>query len=152
MCASISRIYGCHRECKRRFQIKQWKTSVDCFDCLPVTASVDEGNLLLRRVTVHGPPLNGQDQAHPATKRSTTRASCLTLREHTWMGVACPSACVERSLQFTHQALPRVNMQTTRARGRRFRVVLQAPSEDTVFVAQLLRRVRRRRGHNSVRQ
>ncbi|KAL0818072.1 hypothetical protein ABMA28_008608 [Loxostege sticticalis] len=46
-CASINRIYGFYDECKRRYNIKLWKTFTDCFNCLPVAAigalmSVDE--------------------------------------------------------------------------------------------------------------
>jgi diadenosine tetraphosphatase ApaH/serine/threonine PP2A family protein phosphatase len=41
-CASINRIYGFYDECKRRYNIKLWKTFIDCFNCLPVAAIVDE--------------------------------------------------------------------------------------------------------------
>mmetsp|Transcript_21883 Transcript_21883/g.30093 ORF Transcript_21883/g.30093 Transcript_21883/m.30093 type:complete len:331 (+) Transcript_21883:186-1178(+) len=41
-CASINRIYGFYDECKRRYNIKLWKTFTDCFNCLPVSAIVDE--------------------------------------------------------------------------------------------------------------
>ncbi|XP_055876421.1 uncharacterized protein LOC106075636 isoform X2 [Biomphalaria glabrata] len=40
-CASINRIYGFYDECKRRYNIKLWKTFTDCFNCLPVSAIVD---------------------------------------------------------------------------------------------------------------
>ncbi|KAI3367601.1 hypothetical protein L3Q82_026443 [Scortum barcoo] len=41
-CASINRIYGFYDECKRRFNIKLWKTFTDCFNCLPIAAIIDE--------------------------------------------------------------------------------------------------------------
>jgi serine/threonine-protein phosphatase PP1 catalytic subunit len=41
-CASINRIYGFYDECKRRFNIKLWKTFTDCFNCLPCAAIIDE--------------------------------------------------------------------------------------------------------------
>uniref|UniRef100_A0A1D5RJ78 Serine/threonine-protein phosphatase n=1 Tax=Macaca mulatta TaxID=9544 RepID=A0A1D5RJ78_MACMU len=41
-CANINRIYGFHDECKRRYNIKLWKTFTDCFNCLPIAAIVDE--------------------------------------------------------------------------------------------------------------
>jgi serine/threonine-protein phosphatase PP1 catalytic subunit len=41
-CASINRIYGFYDECKRRYNVKLWKTFTDCFNCLPVCAVVDE--------------------------------------------------------------------------------------------------------------
>lgn len=41
-CASINRIYGFYDECKRRYNIKLWKTFTDCFNCLPVAAILDE--------------------------------------------------------------------------------------------------------------
>nr|GEV17437.1 serine/threonine-protein phosphatase PP1 isozyme 3 [Tanacetum cinerariifolium] len=41
-CASINRIYGFYDECKRRFNVKLWKTFTDCFNCLPVAALVDD--------------------------------------------------------------------------------------------------------------
>ncbi|KAJ3129797.1 type 1 serine/threonine-protein phosphatase catalytic subunit glc7 [Physocladia obscura] len=40
--ASISRIYGFYDECKRRYNIKLWKTFTDVFNCLPVAALIDE--------------------------------------------------------------------------------------------------------------
>uniref|UniRef100_A0A6G3MGD6 Serine/threonine-protein phosphatase n=1 Tax=Henneguya salminicola TaxID=69463 RepID=A0A6G3MGD6_HENSL len=41
-CASINRIYGFYDECKRRYNIKLWKTFTDCFNCLPIAAIVGE--------------------------------------------------------------------------------------------------------------
>jgi serine/threonine-protein phosphatase PP1 catalytic subunit len=41
-CASITRIYGFYDECKRRHNIKMWKTWCDVFNCLPVCALIDE--------------------------------------------------------------------------------------------------------------
>eukprot|EP00127_Corallochytrium_limacisporum_P005715 Clim_evm94s210 gene=Clim_evmTU94s210 len=41
-CASINRIYGFYDECKRRYNIKLWKTFTDCFNCLPIACSIDE--------------------------------------------------------------------------------------------------------------
>jgi serine/threonine-protein phosphatase PP1 catalytic subunit len=39
-CASINRTYGFYEECKRRYNIKLWKTFTDCFNCLPIAALV----------------------------------------------------------------------------------------------------------------
>ena len=39
---TINRIYGFYEECKRRFNIKLWKTFTDCFNCLPVAALVED--------------------------------------------------------------------------------------------------------------
>lgn len=39
--ASINRIYGFYDECKRRYNIKLWKTFTDCFNCLPIAAVVE---------------------------------------------------------------------------------------------------------------
>lgn len=33
------RIYGFYDECKRRYNIKLWKTFTDCFNCLPIGQS-----------------------------------------------------------------------------------------------------------------
>jgi serine/threonine-protein phosphatase PP1 catalytic subunit len=41
-CAPITRIEGFYDECKRRFNIKLWKTFTDLFNCLPVAAIIDE--------------------------------------------------------------------------------------------------------------
>ena len=41
-CASINRIYGFYDECKRRYNIRLWRTFTDCFNCLPVCALIDE--------------------------------------------------------------------------------------------------------------
>jgi serine/threonine-protein phosphatase PP1 catalytic subunit len=41
-CASINRIYGFYDECKRRYNIKLWKTFTDCFNCLPIAALIED--------------------------------------------------------------------------------------------------------------
>ena len=41
-CAQINRIYGFYDECKRRYSIKLWKIFTDVFNCLPVSALIDE--------------------------------------------------------------------------------------------------------------
>lgn len=41
-CASVSRVYGFHDECKRRCNVKIWKTFTDVFNCLPIAAIVAE--------------------------------------------------------------------------------------------------------------
>ena len=59
-CASINRIYGFYDECKRRYNIKIWKTFIYCFNCLPVAALVDDKILCM-----HGglsPELSSIDQ------------------------------------------------------------------------------------------
>jgi serine/threonine-protein phosphatase PP1 catalytic subunit len=48
-CASINRIYGFYDECKRRYNVKLWRTFIDCFNCLPLAAVVDE-----RIFCIHG--------------------------------------------------------------------------------------------------
>ncbi|KAL9122324.1 MAG: hypothetical protein Q9187_001116 [Circinaria calcarea] len=39
-CANVTRVYGFYDECKRRCNIKIWKTFVDAFNCLPIAAIV----------------------------------------------------------------------------------------------------------------
>ncbi|KAL4936413.1 hypothetical protein BDV06DRAFT_93490 [Aspergillus oleicola] len=39
-CANVTRVYGFYDECKRRCNIKIWKTFVDTFNCLPIAATV----------------------------------------------------------------------------------------------------------------
>jgi serine/threonine-protein phosphatase PP1 catalytic subunit len=39
---NINRVYGFYDECKRRYNIKIWKYFSDCFNCLPVSALVDD--------------------------------------------------------------------------------------------------------------
>jgi len=59
-CASITRIYGFYDECKRRYNIKLWKTFCDAFNCLPTAAIVDE-----KIFCMHGglsPEINSMDQ------------------------------------------------------------------------------------------
>jgi len=48
-CAAINRIYGFYDECKRRYSIKLWKTFTDVFNCLPVSALIDD-----KILCVHG--------------------------------------------------------------------------------------------------
>lgn len=59
-CASINRIYGFYDECKRRYNIKMWKTFTECFNTLPVAAIIDE-----KIFCMHGglsPELNNMEQ------------------------------------------------------------------------------------------
>ncbi|KAJ3103936.1 Serine/threonine-protein phosphatase pp1 [Phlyctochytrium planicorne] len=59
-CASINRIYGFYDECKRRYNIRLWKTFTDCFNCLPIAAIIDE-----KIFTMHGglsPDLQSMEQ------------------------------------------------------------------------------------------
>ena len=48
-CASINRVYGFFDECKRRYNIKLWKSFVDLFNVLPIAALIDDKIFL-----VHG--------------------------------------------------------------------------------------------------
>ena len=41
-CSSINRIYGFFDECKRRYSVKLWKNFIDCFNCLPIAAVIDD--------------------------------------------------------------------------------------------------------------
>lgn len=50
-CASISRVYGFFDECKRRYDVKLWKTFVDVFNCIPPAAVIDD-----RIFCAHGGP------------------------------------------------------------------------------------------------
>lgn len=65
-CASINRIYGFYDECKRRFNVRLWKTFTDCFNCLPVAALIDDKILCM-----HGglsPDLTHLDQIRNITR------------------------------------------------------------------------------------
>lgn len=39
---NLTLILGFYDECKRRYNIKLWKTFTDCFNCLPIAAIIDE--------------------------------------------------------------------------------------------------------------
>ena len=59
-CASISRQYGFFDECKRRYNIKIWKTFVEVFNCFPIVGSIDD-----KIICMHGglsPEFNTLDQ------------------------------------------------------------------------------------------
>eukprot|EP00028_Trichosphaerium_sp_Am-I-7-wt_P014487 CAMPEP_0168508938 /NCGR_PEP_ID=MMETSP0405-20121227/436_1 /TAXON_ID=498012 /ORGANISM="Trichosphaerium sp, Strain Am-I-7 wt" /LENGTH=251 /DNA_ID=CAMNT_0008526217 /DNA_START=1196 /DNA_END=1951 /DNA_ORIENTATION=- len=40
--ANINKIYGFYMECKRRYDVKLWRSFSDCFNCLPIAAIVDD--------------------------------------------------------------------------------------------------------------
>ncbi|VEL09010.1 unnamed protein product [Protopolystoma xenopodis] len=40
-CQAITRIYGFFDECKRRYNVKLWKSFLDVFNCLPVAAVIE---------------------------------------------------------------------------------------------------------------
>eukprot|EP00932_Pfiesteria_piscicida_P016022 SRR837773.2967.p1 GENE.SRR837773.2967~~SRR837773.2967.p1 ORF type:complete len:306 (+),score=55.89 SRR837773.2967:14-931(+) len=59
-CASINRIYGFYDECKRRYTIRLWKTFTDCFNCVPVSALIED-----KIICMHGglsPELSNLEQ------------------------------------------------------------------------------------------
>ena len=61
-CSSINRIYGFYDECKRRYNIKLWKSFTDCFNSLPCCAIIDE-----KIICMHGglsPNLTDLDGIH----------------------------------------------------------------------------------------
>ncbi|XP_030563459.1 serine/threonine-protein phosphatase alpha-2 isoform-like isoform X1 [Drosophila novamexicana] len=39
--SDVNRMYGFFDECKRRYSIKLWRTFVDCYNCMPVAAIVE---------------------------------------------------------------------------------------------------------------
>nr|CAA76756.1 serine-threonine protein phosphatase [Drosophila melanogaster] len=41
-CSSINHFYGFYDECKRRYTVKLWRTFVDCYNCLPLAAIIEE--------------------------------------------------------------------------------------------------------------
>ncbi|KAJ7615884.1 putative serine/threonine protein phosphatase PP1 [Roridomyces roridus] len=58
--ASINRIYGFYDECKRRYNVKLWRTFIDCFNCLPIAAVIDD-----KIICMHGglsPDFKSMDQ------------------------------------------------------------------------------------------
>ena len=59
-CDSINRMYGFYDECKRRYSVKLWKRFTECFNCMPVSALVND-----RILCMHGglsPELYNVDQ------------------------------------------------------------------------------------------
>ena len=48
-CANLTQQYGFYDECKRRYNVKLWKTFIDTFNCLPIAAVVSD-----RMFCVHG--------------------------------------------------------------------------------------------------
>merc|ERR1711970_76468 len=65
-CASITRIYGFYDECKRRYNIKMWKTWVDTFNTLPFAATIDEKIMCMHAGL--SPELNHLDQIRRLTR------------------------------------------------------------------------------------
>merc|ERR1712176_632120 len=58
--ASINRLYGFFDECKRRYNIKLWKTFGDAFNFMPICATIEH-----RIICMHGglsPELKDLDQ------------------------------------------------------------------------------------------
>ena len=76
-CASINRIYGFYDECKRRYNIKLWKTFTDCFNCLPIAAIIDE-----KIFTMHGglsPDLNSMEQIRRVMRPTDVSENTISL-------------------------------------------------------------------------
>ncbi|KAK9473916.1 Metallo-dependent phosphatase-like protein [Dipodascopsis tothii] len=53
-CANVTRVYGFYDECKRRCNIKVWKSFIDTFDTLPISSFCVHGGL--------SPALNHMDE------------------------------------------------------------------------------------------
>ncbi len=65
-CANVTRVYGFYDECKRRTNIKIWKTFIDSFNTLPIAAVVAS-----KIFCVHGglsPSLNSMDEIRAITR------------------------------------------------------------------------------------
>ncbi|KAI5475543.1 serine/threonine protein phosphatase [Pseudohyphozyma bogoriensis] len=65
-CANVTRVYGFYDECKRRCNIKIWKTFIDVFNCLPIAAVVAS-----KIFCVHGglsPSLSSMDDIRRITR------------------------------------------------------------------------------------
>ncbi|EEB09241.1 serine/threonine protein phosphatase Pzh1 [Schizosaccharomyces japonicus yFS275] len=80
-CANITRVYGFYDECKRRCNIKIWKTFIDTFNCLPI-ASVVAGKIFC----VHGglsPCLNSMNDIREIV-RPTDVPDCGLLNDLLW--------------------------------------------------------------------
>ncbi len=65
-CANVTRVYGFYDECKRRCNIKVWKTFIDTFNTLPIAAIVAN-----KIFCVHGglsPSLSSMDEIKAITR------------------------------------------------------------------------------------
>ena len=65
-CANVTRVYGFYDECKRRTNIKIWKTFIDTFNTLPIAAIVAN-----KIFCVHGglsPSLSNMDEIRAITR------------------------------------------------------------------------------------
>lgn len=65
-CASINRIYGFYDECKKRYSVRLWKTFTDAFNCLPVSALINN-----KIICMHGglsPSLDNFDNIRDITR------------------------------------------------------------------------------------
>jgi hypothetical protein len=86
-CASINRIYGFYDECKRRYNIKLWKTFTDCFNCLPIAAIIDE-----KIFTMHGglsPDLNSMEQIRRVMRPTDVCTALTSLPRHRCAWKSC---------------------------------------------------------------
>jgi hypothetical protein len=81
-----SSILGFYDECKRRYNVKLWKTFTDCFNCLPIAAIIDE-----KIFCCHG-GLSPDLHVSCYSIRFTTVASCDTYAQS--------FSCSQRSLIF----------------------------------------------------
>jgi len=65
--ASLNRVYGFYDECKRKYNVKVWKTFVDVFNWMPVSAIIDN-----RILCMHGglsPDMKHYSQIDTAVQR-----------------------------------------------------------------------------------
>ena len=98
-CASINRIYGFYDECKRRYNIKLWKTFTDCFNCLPIAAIIDE-----KIFTMHGglsPDLNSMEQIRRVMRPTDVSAIRFQHSQHSlfWIGIETTLTCLDSGLR-----------------------------------------------------
>uniref|UniRef100_A0A8C6S4X2 Serine/threonine-protein phosphatase n=1 Tax=Neogobius melanostomus TaxID=47308 RepID=A0A8C6S4X2_9GOBI len=156
-CASINRIYGFYDECKRRFNIKLWKTFTDCFNCLPIAAIIDE-----KIFCCHGglsPDLQSMEQIR-RIMRPTDVPDTGLLCDLLWSDpdkdvqgwgrttAASPSPSGRRGQQVPQPPRPGPHLPSAPGCGGWIRVLCQTPTGHTVLGAQLLRRIRQRGRHD----
>ncbi|KAG5840725.1 hypothetical protein ANANG_G00191730 [Anguilla anguilla] len=156
-CASINRIYGFYDECKRRYNIKLWKTFTDCFNCLPIAAIVDE-----KIFCCHGglsPDLQSMEQIRRIMRPTDVPDQGL-LCDLLWSD---PDKDVlgwgenDRGLfhlrsrsggQVSAQTRPGSDLSSPSGCGRWLRILCQETTCDFILCSKLLRGVRQRRGHD----
>jgi serine/threonine-protein phosphatase PP1 catalytic subunit len=103
--ASINKIYGFYDECKRKIGVKIWKLFVDIFNCMPLSASVDDKILCMHGGI--GPDLKDLDLLRKILRPTDIPNEGKLINNYIVLGLICDLLWADPDKSFSDGTVPR---------------------------------------------